>query len=232
MDELRSDGRVRRAQLGVSVQPVTSDMAESLGLKEVGGAIVSWRRARQRGGTRRRQARRRHQVVQRPGRCRTSTRCATASPRPRPDRRDGRRRSRRQRARADGEARRSCGVEEARERDGGADERRQGGARRLGGAADAGTGGARRPRARREGSARAGVDPDGRAADAGIQAGDVIQEVNRQPVQSVDELRAAVKSAPGPAGSAAGQPRGQGPLRDRQTFIVAASAGALGIGIA
>ena len=41
MDELRQGGRVRRAQLGVTVQPVTSDMAESLGLKQVGGAIVS-----------------------------------------------------------------------------------------------------------------------------------------------------------------------------------------------
>ena len=41
MDDLRKDGRVRRAQLGVEVQPVTSDMAASLGLKHVGGAIVS-----------------------------------------------------------------------------------------------------------------------------------------------------------------------------------------------
>jgi len=37
------------------------------------------------------------------------------------------------------------------------------------------------------------VDPDGRAADAGIQPGDVIKSVNRQPVKSVDELRAALK---------------------------------------
>ena len=37
------------------------------------------------------------------------------------------------------------------------------------------------------------VDPGGRAADAGVQAGDIIQEVNRQPVQSVDDLRAAVR---------------------------------------
>ena len=37
------------------------------------------------------------------------------------------------------------------------------------------------------------VNPDGRAAAAGIQAGDIIQEVNRQPVKSVDELRAALK---------------------------------------
>src|SRR5204863_5586530 len=41
MDGLRKDGRVHRSQLGVTVQPVTSDMAESLGLKQPGGAIVS-----------------------------------------------------------------------------------------------------------------------------------------------------------------------------------------------
>ena len=39
------------------------------------------------------------------------------------------------------------------------------------------------------------VDPEGRAADAGIQPGDIFQEVNRQPVQSVDELRTAVKKS-------------------------------------
>ena len=41
MDQLRTGGKVTRAQLGVTVQPVTSDMAASLGLKQVGGAIVS-----------------------------------------------------------------------------------------------------------------------------------------------------------------------------------------------
>src|SRR5688572_8593183 len=41
MDDLRTDGRVRRAQLGVTVQPITSDMAASLGLKDVRGAIVA-----------------------------------------------------------------------------------------------------------------------------------------------------------------------------------------------
>jgi S1-C subfamily serine protease len=39
----------------------------------------------------------------------------------------------------------------------------------------------------------ADVDPDGRAADAGIQPGDIIREVNRQPVRSVEELRSAVR---------------------------------------
>jgi Do/DeqQ family serine protease len=41
MDDLRTDGKVRRAQLGVMIQPVTPDMAESLGLKEARGVIVS-----------------------------------------------------------------------------------------------------------------------------------------------------------------------------------------------
>ena len=40
-DQLRTDGKVRRSQLGVTIQPVTSDMAASLGLKDVGGVIVS-----------------------------------------------------------------------------------------------------------------------------------------------------------------------------------------------
>ena len=40
-DQLRKEGRVHRSQLGVSIQPVTADMAESLGLKEAGGAIIS-----------------------------------------------------------------------------------------------------------------------------------------------------------------------------------------------
>jgi serine protease Do len=38
-----------------------------------------------------------------------------------------------------------------------------------------------------------GVDPDGRAAEAGLQEGDVIAQVNQQSVQNVDELRAAVR---------------------------------------
>ena len=35
MEQLRTKGKVTRAQLGVTVQGVTSDMAESLGLKQV-----------------------------------------------------------------------------------------------------------------------------------------------------------------------------------------------------
>ena len=41
MADLRKDGKVRRAQLGVTVQGITSDLADSLGLKSVSGAIIS-----------------------------------------------------------------------------------------------------------------------------------------------------------------------------------------------
>src|SRR6516225_1832255 len=41
MDQLRTTGKVTRAQLGVTVQTVSSDMAQSLGLKQPGGVIVS-----------------------------------------------------------------------------------------------------------------------------------------------------------------------------------------------
>jgi S1-C subfamily serine protease len=37
------------------------------------------------------------------------------------------------------------------------------------------------------------VNPDSRAAEAGLEEGDVILEVNRQPVQSAEDLRAAVR---------------------------------------
>ena len=38
-----------------------------------------------------------------------------------------------------------------------------------------------------------GVDPSGSAATAGIRQGDLIQEVNRQPVKTVAEFTAAVQ---------------------------------------
>ena len=41
----------------------------------------------------------------------------------------------------------------------------------------------------------ANVDPSSHAADAGLRAGDVIQQVNRQPVKSVREFDHAIASA-------------------------------------
>ncbi len=41
MDQLLKTGKVRRGMIGVNIQPITSDLASSLGLPEVRGAIVS-----------------------------------------------------------------------------------------------------------------------------------------------------------------------------------------------
>lgn len=41
MDQLVRTGRVRRGSLGVTIQPVTADLATSLGLKEVRGALIN-----------------------------------------------------------------------------------------------------------------------------------------------------------------------------------------------
>ncbi len=41
MDQLIKSGKVRRGMIGVSIQPVTSDLASSLGLSEVRGALVN-----------------------------------------------------------------------------------------------------------------------------------------------------------------------------------------------
>src|SRR5205085_1394600 len=41
MTDLKTSGKVTRAQLGVTVQTVSAEMAENLGLKQAGGVIVS-----------------------------------------------------------------------------------------------------------------------------------------------------------------------------------------------
>jgi S1-C subfamily serine protease len=40
-DQLIKSGKVRRGQLGVSIQPMTPDIAASLGMKEARGVIVN-----------------------------------------------------------------------------------------------------------------------------------------------------------------------------------------------
>ncbi len=193
MDELRTEGRVRRAQLGVTVQSITSDLAESLGLKQVGGAIVS---SVEPGSAAERAGVKRGDVIKSfNGRAVEDTntlrnRVAETAPGSSATlvvNRDG------------GDKELSVKLDEAAVSKS---------ARRSGGEESedhAALGIAVAPLTP-ELAASAGldrdtkglivqdVDPDGRAAAAGIQPKDVIQEVNRKPVQSVDELRAAVKS--------------------------------------
>jgi Do/DeqQ family serine protease len=196
MDELRTNGKVTRAQLGVMVQPVTSDLAESLGLKNVQGALigdVTPGSAADHAGLRR------GDVIQSfNGQAVHDTnslrnRVAETKPGSAADVvivRDG------------SEKHVSVKLDEA---SGDRVARRDS----EPGTVDQSALGVsvapltpelasrfQLPRDAR-GVVVQNVDPDGRAADAGIQAGDVIQEVNRQAVQSVDELRTALRKSPG-----------------------------------
>src|SRR5215813_12971824 len=179
MADLKKDGHVRRAQLGIEVQPVTSDLAESLGLKHVGGAIVGKvtpDSAADRAGLKR------GDVIQsfngQPVTDINSLRNHVADAQPGSTAsvvivRDG------------AEKTVSVKLEEA-------DVSRESARNRESGSVDKGALGIAVER-NSKGLVITEVNPDSRAADAGLQQGDVILEVNRQAVQSVDELRAAVR---------------------------------------
>ena len=195
MDDLRTKGRVTRGQLGVAIQPVTSDMAASLGLKEAAGVIISSvtsGSAADRAGLKRGDvikafngqavhdfnALRNHVADAGPG----STVELTIV-------RDG------------GEKRVSVKLDEAAagqaSRDGGVGA--TGDDKNALGVSVAPVTPEAASRMRLPKDARGiiveQVNPDGRAAEAGIQSGDLIEEVNRQPVSSVDQLRAAIKKS-------------------------------------
>ncbi len=194
MDQLKTNGKVTRSQLGVTVQQVTEDMAQSLGLKQPGGAIISSVAA----GSAADQAGlkqgdviesfngqtvhdfnslRNHVAETAPG---TNATVAIV--------RDGAEKSV------------TVKLEEANPEKSARDDR-------SGSKGDntAGLGIAVSPLTPQladrlgidkdsTGVVIEDVDPDGRAADAGLQPGDVIAKVNRRPVQSVEELRTAVKN--------------------------------------
>jgi Do/DeqQ family serine protease len=193
MDELRAEGRVRRAQLGVTVQPVTSDMAASLGLDEISGAIVSSVTA---GSAADRAGLARGDVITsfngQPVSDTNSLRNRVAAAEPGSNAtvvvlRDGKERTvsvRLDEAAASRAARRGGDPEGE-------------GSTALGvSVAPLTPELAARARVPRDvqGLIVQDVTPDSRAAAAGIQPGDVIVEVNRKPVQSIDDLRAAVRA--------------------------------------
>ena len=196
MDELRTEGQVRRAQLGVTVQQVTSDMAASLGLSETRGAIVS---SIESGSAAEHAGLKRGDVIVsfngQPVTDYNALRNRVADAKPGSSAsvgimRDGAEKT------LTVKLDESSAKRSARNGSGNAPESVDQTA--LGVAVEPLT---------PEMAARAGVrrnvngllvenvDPDGRAADAGIQAGDVIVEANRKAVTSVDDLRGAVRSA-------------------------------------
>jgi Do/DeqQ family serine protease len=194
MEQLRTSGRVTRAQLGVVVQPVTSDLAASLGLEETRGAIVSSvasGSAAERAGVKRGDV-----IVSFNGQPITeynALRNRVAATKPGTDAtigivRDG------------SEKTLTVKLDEA-----SANRSARGGSGSVPEDEQTALGVAVAPLTP-ETAARAGikgdvkgllvqhVEPDSRAADAGIQAGDVIVEANRKSVTSVDELRAAART--------------------------------------
>ena len=191
MTQLVNGGRVHRGQLGVSVQGVTSEMAESLGLSKVEGALVG---SVVKGSPAEKAGVERGDVIVsldgEPVSDGNSLRNRIAGTAPGKAValglvRDGREKTvhvqlgELQSARADDErgepaegGRLGLTLQPLTPED----------ARRLGLDSD-------------RGLLVAEVDPAGPAAAAGFQPGDVIQEVNRKPVNTAAELRAAVKAA-------------------------------------
>ena len=194
MTQLRSEGRVRRAQLGVTVQPVTADMAASLQLKDVGGAIVSSvtpGSAADRAGVQRGDI-----IMSFNGQPATDAnvlrnRIAEATPGAKATIVVNRDNQTRELTVTLGEAAPASARRGDRSGDDAAEEHASLGvtvapmtpelAGQLG-----------LPRNAR-GLVIEDVQDDSRAADAGLRAGDVIEEVNRQPVQSVADLRSALE---------------------------------------
>jgi Do/DeqQ family serine protease len=193
MTQLVNGGEVRRGQLGVTVQGITSDIAQSLGLTEVKGALVSsvtkdspaGRAGIERGDV----------IVSvdgQPVNDGNSLRNRIASRSPGSAvtiglLRDGREKT----------VRATLGQVASAKAKAGRTEPGEGG--RLGLALQPVT-----PELAKElglsassGLYVAEVEPDGPAADAGIRPGDVIEQVNRKPVTDVAELKAAVKGSAG-----------------------------------
>jgi Do/DeqQ family serine protease len=198
-EQLINKGRVRRGQLGVVVQAVTDDIAQSLGLKEVKGVIVG---SVQRGSAAEKAGLRQGDVitafngtaVNEPNELRN----LVASTQPGTEvtlaiLRDGREQEVKL---AVGELQaNSAGGREGEQ--GGGGEQPDGGGRLGVGVAPLTPELASRLRlpADRQGLVVTEVDPAGPAADAGLRRGDLIEQANRQPVRSTEDLRAAVEAA-------------------------------------
>ena len=197
MTDLRTDGKVRRGQLGVTIQPITSDLAASLGLKSVSGVIISSvtpDSAADRAGLKR------DDIIKsfngQPVQDINSLRNHVADLGPGATAtlgidRDGK--DREVSVKLD-----ELSAARSANDDSSSSSSNQGDKAALGISVEPLT-----PElAQRAGVSRGthgmvidDVNPDSRAADAGLQPGDVIEEVNRQAVSSVDELKAAVKKS-------------------------------------
>ena len=196
MDQLRTKGKVTRAQLGVTVQGVTPEMAENLGLTQATGAIVSGvtpDSAADKGGVRRGDVIQSFNGLPVHDTNTLRNRVAEAGPGSTAEvvvLRDG---SEKHLSVKLDEASRAKAARNSVSEPGTSDDTTSLGVAVAPLTPDL----AERAHASKDarGLLVEDVNPNGRAAAAGIQAGDIIQEVNRQPVTSVDQLKAALKKA-------------------------------------
>src|SRR6185369_205595 len=196
MDQLVKNGNVRRGQLGISVTRVTSDLAASLGMPDAKGVIVNSVRA---GSAAEKAGLRQGDVI-------TALNDAAVSDT----------NAFRNRVASNGpgstvtltvlrdnrEQKITATLDEFSEQTARAENQGEGGQNPRAGGGKLGVSVAPlTPEIAQELQLKAGttgvvvesVDPAGPAIEAGIQRGDVIQEVNRQPVKSPDDLRAAIE---------------------------------------
>jgi Do/DeqQ family serine protease len=203
MEQLVKTGKVRRGQLGIVVQKVTSDVAASLGMRDPRGVIVSQVQA---GKAAERAGLKVGDVVTAINGQRVDdpntfrNRVAATAP--------GTevaltvvRDEREQQLRATlGEFQPETADAGDGEGQGGGDAARRGGTGRLGLTLEPLTpemAARLRVESNVQGLVVTDVDPSGPAGNAGIREGDVIVEVNRQPVRSVADITAALNRATG-----------------------------------
>jgi serine protease Do len=198
MTQLIDNGKVQRGMLGVTIQPVTSDIARSLGLEHARGALVNNVEA---GSPAEKSGVRRGDVI-------TAINGETIK--------DGNSLRNEVSQLLPGSSVKLTIVRDGKEQQVTATlaERKvaaeRSGQRDEGGAADATGFGMQVEPLTREQAGELGVktttgvvvsdvQPSGRAADAGLRPGDVIVEVDRKPVDSVEALRATLKNGNRPA---------------------------------
>ena len=198
VEQLINKGRVRRGQLGVYVQAVTEDLAQGLGLKEARGVLVS---SVQKGSAAEKAGLRQGDVITAINgnavNDSNELRNTVAASPPGTEVtltivRDGH------------EQQLKATLGELSENGGGAGGQGEqgGGEQSEGGRLGLSVAPLTPETAARlhlpedkQGLVVTEVDPSGPGADAGLQQGDLIEQANRQPLKSVEDLRAAIQSA-------------------------------------